>query len=1203
MSPGPSGQSDLMADFGPFSVQASQVAALGGANFGQFVNRLLDAETASHGMTGTTLATTYKENVGDGGVDAGLRQAATTKWIPSGDSAWQFKAGNLAPAACMAEIEGAPAALAILQAGGKYRLVLGVSLTTAKIASRKQAIEEKLIELGMAFQPDTVEVLTADHLARWVEGFPSLAVSPLLAGVDRPGVTFEEWSRSIRHTTTWVSSAERDQQIVELQNIILGGDQIDVHLDGVSGLGKTRLIMEAARGQSFEPIVVYAPSADQFPVAYLNQLQAQGRAAVIVIDECDSKQHEIYASVLQTGTALRLITIGEHGGVSTRSPMLGLEPLKDEAMTELLRRNEPNLWNEAIRVIVEVAAGNVDYALKAAKALLADGSSSAGSLVTADDIRRFITDKLPDGALFLACCALALFSRFGYEREVAEELSAISTGLSIPEADLRSAAESLTNAGLLTKQGRFRSVSPHPVAVYLAARGWEAFGERILTGLVPMLSEDLVERLFRRAADIGDPEATWAALDPMLSGDGRLGSLVALADGNNSKLMTYLAVMAPERVADRLVELIESASDDEIRSIQGARRNLVWTLEKLAWHSAIFETAADALLRLALVETESYSNNASGTWTEFFGAMLPGTAASPAARTAYLEEKTASTDPRVRLLAVGAAAQGLNVHETIMVSGELQGGAVVEPRGRPATWGEVWAYRNASLDMLGALAADGDQSVADEAVKVLVSSIHSVLEVDPVRDHLGLVLAGLTATQLRLVRAEAIGLESLFNRVDDAGPRLHGLKKLKKRLPREAAEDRLWTLTRGRAWDRLEGGLDLDLVAAARAIAGTEPIEALFGLLNEGSVPAAFDVGRAIAGLGSHISSEQDRIAAQLEGSNPEAVLGYLHWMTEHGESDAFDTFVDGQPLSFLSKLRLTVSGPRTDRAVARVDELLVDVPVSEAARVLFGWARELDETRVAAFVQGWTDRISSQNDFNAVVSFVSLQLHDRTDTPARLLPVITRLIALRREYPAVGQQAWDWAQLAKRELVGNPADLALIMADLVESDALSIYDGSEELAVFREAIRAGGEPVWLNIMERVRGGSWRLSFSFRAWLASAVDLDAAQAWVGGSVEYARILASVASVGDTSISDVGAYLLNDFGTDERVSASLVGDFLSGMWTGNESDRIASQINQVRGWIETPGQSVSVKRWARKLQRSLETRLMHVLEEEQEEDWH
>lgn len=80
-----------MPDFGPFSVDPARVTALGGANFGQFIGRLLATEAAAHGMAGTTLETTYLENIGDGGVDAGLRDATGTSWLPAGDSAWQFK--------------------------------------------------------------------------------------------------------------------------------------------------------------------------------------------------------------------------------------------------------------------------------------------------------------------------------------------------------------------------------------------------------------------------------------------------------------------------------------------------------------------------------------------------------------------------------------------------------------------------------------------------------------------------------------------------------------------------------------------------------------------------------------------------------------------------------------------------------------------------------------------------------------------------------------------------------------------------------------------------------------------------------------------------------------------------------------------------------------------------------------------------------
>ncbi len=82
--------------FGPFSVSPGQVSALG-MDFTSFVNELLRVESSAANLDGGQLTTTYRDNLGDKGVDAGLRQAVRTKYIPPGDSAWQFKAGDLTP--------------------------------------------------------------------------------------------------------------------------------------------------------------------------------------------------------------------------------------------------------------------------------------------------------------------------------------------------------------------------------------------------------------------------------------------------------------------------------------------------------------------------------------------------------------------------------------------------------------------------------------------------------------------------------------------------------------------------------------------------------------------------------------------------------------------------------------------------------------------------------------------------------------------------------------------------------------------------------------------------------------------------------------------------------------------------------------------------------------------------------------------------
>lgn len=1190
-------------EFGPFSVDPAQVAALGGANFGQFVSRLLATETAAHGMAGIALETTYLENVGDEGVDAGLRDAKGTSWIPAGDSAWQFKAGDLPPAKCRAELEGATKAIEILRAGGSYRLVLGASLTPSKLAARRTQLIEAASSQGVTDAEARIDIIAADGLARWVEEFPALAVSPLIRSTGVIGQTFDEWSRSIRHATSWTSSPERDRQIATLRATVIGGTQLDTHIEGVSGLGKTRLVLEALRGEPYEAMVVYAAAADSFPVTVLTQLQSQKRTAVVVIDECDRKQHEIYAQALTTGTGLRLITIGEPGGSSIRTPTISLGAFGDEAMAELLRANRPSLSPEAERVVVQIAAGNIDYALKLAQVAIDGGTGSAGRLVTEDDLRAFFTDQLPDGQLFLASCALALFSRFGLDGEPAQELDAIATGLGLATEDLRAAVSELQRRGLLSKQGRYRSLGPHPVAVYLAARGWEEFGGRIVADLLPRLDPDLTERLFRRAVDVGDLDAASPAMAAAIANDGPLASLDSIAQGNNSGLLVHFAVLAPDVVVDRLAELIATASEDELRSTRGIRRDLVWALAKLGWHSRTFVTAADALLRLAIAENESYSNNASGTWVELFGTMLPGTAAAPDVRMDYLQSTAASIDPRVRQLAARGADKALDSQEWIMASGEVQGGLVVESRGRPATFGDVWAYRNSAIDVLATLTADEDETVAEEAREHLVGSLHGMLEIPVNREHLGRVIAQLSPKVIARARTEVEGLRTLFDRVDTQDGRPAALAEFEALLPPESPADRLYVLANTRTWDRNSDELATEMAAVARRVDGEDPVSALLQLLSlNPDLPAAYAVGRAIRFLDLDYNDGVAQLSPFAGKANGEALIGFLHTLVNEGDADSFDRYLDEAELLPVVALQYSVRGARTPAAAARVDHLVQQVTVVEAARVLFAWMRDADQAASARYLRQWESRLEAQADYNAAVDFAAMQVYQRSEVVADLDIVIAELVSRRREFPDVGQERWDWSVLARRQLEASPIATVKLLADLIEADALSAYSGSEEAGLLQDAVRLGGEEAWTDLMDRLERGEWRLSFSVREWLGNAVTMEVAERWVGGAVERARVLANVTKPGGTPLGPVTRYLIDNFGNDDRVTSHLVGQFISGMWSGNESERITSQIAEIHSWLAEPGQSAAVKSWGRRLVANLEARRRNVIQEEEERDW-
>jgi hypothetical protein len=165
-------------DFGPFSVNPDHLTGLGGALFQELVSRLLAAEVAAAGLSQVTLRTSHDTNKKDGGVDAETTIVGATDWIPAGDTAWQFKAGTLGPESCADELDGAAFARKILEKDGTYRLVLGKRHEAQEIADREAKLREKAEALGFDVSGERFKIIEGNQLARWIERFPALAVSP-----------------------------------------------------------------------------------------------------------------------------------------------------------------------------------------------------------------------------------------------------------------------------------------------------------------------------------------------------------------------------------------------------------------------------------------------------------------------------------------------------------------------------------------------------------------------------------------------------------------------------------------------------------------------------------------------------------------------------------------------------------------------------------------------------------------------------------------------------------------------------------------------------------------------------------------------------------------------------------------------------------------------------------------------------------------
>jgi hypothetical protein len=65
---------------------------------------------------------------------------------------------------------------------------------------------------------------------------------------------------------------------------------------------------------------------------------------------------------------------------------------------------------------------------------------------------------------------------------------------------------------------------------------------------------------------------------------------------------------------------------------------------------------------------------------------------------------------------------------------------------------------------------------------------------------------------------------------------------------------------------------------------------------------------------------------------------------------------------------------------------------------------------------------------------------------------------------------------------------------------------------------------------------------------------------------------------------------------------LAGAFISGVWMGKESDRLAGQIAQLSRWRLNPNEPAGVRLWATEMIEYLERHRASALERDAEERW-
>ena len=375
-------------------------------------------------------------------------------------------------------------------------------------------------------------------------------------------------------------------------------------------------------------------------------------------------------------------------------------------------------------------------------------------------------------------------------------------------------------------------------------------------------------------------------------------------------------------------------------------------------------------------------------------------------------------------------------------------------------------------------------------------------------------------------------------------------------------------------------------------------------MLNEDDVPAAWELGHALAAAFGEDGDILDRLVAATR-SNIQAIIGYLAGLTETGNENAFDEFIESEHagrLDLKSRLWIAARGPVSTVTREQILTGAPDLSVIDGISVLFGWQRNISAEEALGLLSDWSSRIASQADYNTLVDWLGFWLFGKEATPEGLEGPLCEFLLRRSEYPDLSQQQWAWCQLAGRIVDTCGIQLTHLIFDLVDSQELIISQDQEEGKLLINCVREHPRDVWAELTSRLTGQSWRLQMETRGWLLNELPSDIIEEWVASDIERARLVASIASPGGDEPTAIARFLLTKFGKDEKVKGSLAGQFISGVWWGPESERIAVQIGQLTNWRKRSTEPLAVRAWAREMIQNLEERRKLVLLREAEEDY-
>lgn len=718
-----------------FEVTGKHIAALTPRKLSILTRRLLDAEAYSGDLPMDGIHVASNITAADGGEDARIEWQdgpERTPFLPNRIVQFQLKAGQISPAEAGADVltpSGEIKAMVrdALEKRGVYVMACGHPYENKLVKARADSIRKALIGAGLKILPEQVQFRDADQIASWVNSLPPVAAWVLEQ--TQPGLVgpFKDWTHwAGRYDgAPWIPDPRLPAFRDRLRSLISKPRGV-ARVVGLSGVGKSRLTHEAlgpteeeeASGVILCDLVLYSVEPEAGPVAIKNVVQSlvdSKHRAIVVVDRCPLDcHHDLVAMVKRTGSRVSLVTIDHElpPVLKGDDELLLVEEAVDSVVEGMIKQLAPDLPSEDYRRLLDFARGFPQMAILLGQAWLK--SIPIAGATNDDLIDRILLGRNPSDAALLkdAGMLLGAFRLLGTTGDLDDLVRVARYTPGRTPQDLRKALTDLQERGVVQLHGRLASLQPKPLALKLAERQWRHWDRKtwddVLAGDLPdRLRKNLVRQLtFLNTETVGPQVAKH-----VMRLNGPFASLEALKRKGSADVLSAMSEIDAESVVVLIERLLRPLGSDEVKQIGGdLRRGMVHALENVCFIEDTFERGALQLLKLAVAENETWSNNSVGQFKALFPVFGANTTAPGDVRLRLLDELILKADPEEMPLIVDALLEASSMHSSARFMGpETHGSRPQLIPWQPKLWQDAWQYIIGCVDRLVEIGLRDDQ--------------------------------------------------------------------------------------------------------------------------------------------------------------------------------------------------------------------------------------------------------------------------------------------------------------------------------------------------------------------------------------------------------------------------------------------------------------------------------------------------------------